>query len=262
MVPPFDAGGTCMLSDAVQLINAIHLDWNQQDVCMWCVYVLYMLRFCTHALCLFLQKTSTYLWSIIIHISFIYVLFRPYQRSKNMVTLAECPSWIASNSYLFVKVVYQCLKKRQLWVVWLIWKFKVIFVGVCFFHLRQLIPIRSNFLCDMDIFRLPWKHITTKDLPRDFGYLRTQKFVLPFPYHPGIWYTYCTYMYHKNQPNVGKYAIHGSYGSEILYTTGGNQRIWFFVPTYRITPAGKSQGKPALKLTGWHLPGWALPRGN
>jgi len=99
------------------------------------------------------------------------------------------------------------------------------FCGSMFFHLRQLIPIRSNFLCDMDIFRLPWKHITTKDLPRDFGYLRTQKFVLPFPYHPGIWYTYCTYMYHKNQPNVGKYAIHGSYGSEILYTAGGNQRI-------------------------------------
>ena len=28
-----------------------------------------------------------------------------------------------------------------------------------------------------------------------------------------VWYIY-TYMYHKNQPNVGKYTIHGSFGLE------------------------------------------------
>ena len=28
----------------------------------------------------------------------------------------------------------------------------------------------------------------------------------------GSMYGICTYIYHKNQPNVGKYTIHGSYG--------------------------------------------------
>ena len=35
--------------------------------------------------------------------------------------------------------------------------------------------------------------------------------------------------YHKNQPNVGKYTIHGSYGNEILVTFFGFLAavVWF-----------------------------------
>ena len=31
----------------------------------------------------------------------------------------------------------------------------------------------------------------------------------------GSMYGLFTYIYHKNQPNVGKYTIHGSYGNRI-----------------------------------------------
>ena len=122
MVPPFNAGGTCMLSDAVQLINAIHLDWNQQDVCMWCVYVLYMLRFFTHGLSLFLQKhphiCEQYNNTYIIYLC----SFSAISKVEKYGNLGRVPELNSK----------QCFKKRQLWVVWPIWKFKVIFVGVFF----------------------------------------------------------------------------------------------------------------------------------
>ena len=45
-----------------------------------------------------------------------------------------------------------------------------------------------------------------------------------------------TYMYHKNQPNVGKYAIHGWYGTGIAFEKEQfNERTW--------TPAGASEEK-------------------
>ena len=35
------------------------------------------------------------------------------------------------------------------------------------------------------------------------------------PYAPCMVYLIFTYIYHKNQPNVGKYTIHGAFGLEI-----------------------------------------------
>ena len=40
---------------------------------------------------------------------------------------------------------------------------------------------------------------------------RTPTASKPTPYHPCM--VYFTYIYHKNQPNVGKYTIHGLYGN-------------------------------------------------
>ena len=41
-----------------------------------------------------------------------------------------------------------------------------------------------------------------------------------YTYPIGSMYGIFTYIYHKNQPNVGKYTIHGSYGYEysLIYT--------------------------------------------
>ena len=189
------------------------------------------------------------------HISFIYLCsFSTISKVETYGNLGRVPE-LNSKQFLFVRE--SCLSMFQeettlSGVTYL--KIQSHFCGSMFFHLRQLIPIRSNFLCDMDIFRLPWKHITTKDLPYDFRYLRTQKCVLPLPYHPGVWYTYSTYKYHKIQPNEGKYAIHGSYGSDIL-THGEINGSDFLFQQISHHSCRESQGKPALKLTGWHLPG-------
>ena len=39
---------------------------------------------------------------------------------------------------------------------------------------------------------------------------------IKLPYPIGSMYGVFTYIYHKNQPNVGKYTIHGSYGYELM----------------------------------------------
>ena len=44
-----------------------------------------------------------------------------------------------------------------------------------------------------------------------------------------------TYIYHKNQPNVGKYTIHGSYGSEGLSSSKRNQAPARLVRLTRLT---------------------------
>ena len=36
---------------------------------------------------------------------------------------------------------------------------------------------------------------------------------LPQPHRIHVWYSIFSYIYHENQPNVGKYIIHGSYGN-------------------------------------------------
>ena len=61
-------------------------------------------------------------------------------------------------------------------------------------------------------------HIWVDELP-----VKSPK-LSPFPggYVPSIpipsMYGIFTYIYHKNQPNVGKYAIHGCYGICLFYT--------------------------------------------
>ena len=48
----------------------------------------------------------------------------------------------------------------------------------------------------------------------------------PLPKHfktRGSLYGIFTYIYHKNQPNVGIYTIHGSYGKDIIVTTMSSQ---------------------------------------
>ena len=40
-------------------------------------------------------------------------------------------------------------------------------------------------------------------------------------------YGISTFIYHTNQPNVGKYAIHGSYGN---WENTPNGRVFFFEP--------------------------------
>ena len=42
------------------------------------------------------------------------------------------------------------------------------------------------------------------------GSLNWEKILLTHRIH--VWYIIFTYIYHRNQPNVGKYTIHGSYG--------------------------------------------------
>ena len=50
------------------------------------------------------------------------------------------------------------------------------------------------------------------------------------------------YIYHKNQPNVGKYTIHGSYGEGFnLYTSVRRCRHWFL---------------PRKKHENWGLDAW------
>ena len=44
------------------------------------------------------------------------------------------------------------------------------------------------------------------------------RYSMIFPYHPCIMYGIFTFMYHKKQPNVGEYTIHGCYGIDIIWT--------------------------------------------
>ena len=54
--------------------------------------------------------------------------------------------------------------------------------------------------------------------------------VFLFPYPIGSMYGIFTYIYHENQPNVGEYTIHGSYGyrkgNHELWTRRGHQDAW------------------------------------
>ena len=70
-----------------------------------------------------------------------------------------------------------------------------------------------------------------------------------------------TYIYHKNQPNVGKYTIHGSYGSCLIGICkgprGGDSPILFGEPQ-------SSQGRNPENFAGvtpspWTQSGFLLP---
>ena len=57
-------------------------------------------------------------------------------------------------------------------------------------------------------FKLEERHLEIGDVSPDF-----------LKYNPiGSMYGIFTYIYHKNQPNVGKYTIHGSYGNLHQFT--------------------------------------------
>ena len=53
----------------------------------------------------------------------------------------------------------------------------------------------------------PWNQSPQKSFLENFSHIHILQ-VLPI----GSMYGIFTYIYHKNQPNVGKYTIHGSYG--------------------------------------------------
>ena len=56
----------------------------------------------------------------------------------------------------------------------------------------------------------PNSNTTTDGLVADMSFLASDCLILPIS--SGIF----TYIYHKNPPNVGKYAIHGWYGFDIV----------------------------------------------
>ena len=64
------------------------------------------------------------------------------------------------------------------------------------------------------------------------------------PYHPCMVYL-PTYIYHKNQPNVAKYTIHGSYGSQgppffsrfgvlVLLVLAPKQNLWSYLELHNL----------------------------
>ena len=65
----------------------------------------------------------------------------------------------------------------------------------------------------------------------------------------GSMYGILTYIYHKNQPNVGKYTIHGSYGLErclFFFPLNGPQRL--VSPSHSL-PVNRSSEFPTFR--GW-----------
>ena len=53
-------------------------------------------------------------------------------------------------------------------------------------------------------------------MPKKIGHLAFQVFQFYEAYFIGSTYGIFPYIYHKNQPNVGRYTIHGSYGYGIV----------------------------------------------
>ena len=73
-------------------------------------------------------------------------------------------------------------------------------------------PCKFQALCAS--FFKTW--LTTVGMAKETRSLRVWEMeMLPrLPHRIREWYCIFTYMYHKNQPNIGKYTMHGSYGAD------------------------------------------------
>ena len=70
-------------------------------------------------------------------------------------------------------------------------------------------PIERLLLAPHSILEVPSNFFGGHENPRNSSNLRAQLFETPIVSMYGIF----SYFYHKNQPNVGIYTIHGSYGT-------------------------------------------------
>ena len=98
-----------------------------------------------------------------------------------------------------------------------------------------------HILCSPTIYRFPWNSWGVPYFPKPFTAtgrvheVATKKMTFPIGSRYGIF----TYIYHKHQPNVGKYAIHGWYGFDqskhLTFTPPQTSRSTWMTPSFTFT---------------------------
>ena len=82
-----------------------------------------------------------------------------------------------------------------------------------FFQMGWLKP-PTSWLMTNENMEIQWIHVEPKSTKKSGGDPRVPRCIKHPPFPIGSMYGIYTYIYHTNQPNVGKYTIHGSYGFE------------------------------------------------